>query len=288
MKKFYTLALAAFATLAMNAQVYVVGNVDGVDHWTPENPAYVGTLNAAGNYEVYLPNTGSFKISTTKGTWDDFNAGAFSVNQGNISKAFMNDFFDVEPWGNDTMLPWKGDWTLEVTPDYTKMKLTTTTPEATEAVPAYIIGANTDWGFDDAWLMTSPKLFEYTFMFEGDKTIAPDVEFKIGAAGWTLINYTIGGEILTDGEPNEVPYNEGANMYFADEFLGLCTLEMPNGYNQPAIITFTPKGDGIESVMVSDNAPAEYFNLQGIRVANPEQGLYLVRKGNKVSKVLVK
>ena len=37
-----------------------------------------------------------------------------------------------------------------------------------------------------------------------------------------------------------------------------------------------------------ENIPVEYFNLQGIRVANPENGLYIRRQGNKVSKVLVK
>lgn len=34
------------------------------------------------------------------------------------------------------------------------------------------------------------------------------------------------------------------------------------------------------------NAPAEYFNLQGVRVANPDCGVYIVRQGNKVSKIV--
>lgn len=33
------------------------------------------------------------------------------------------------------------------------------------------------------------------------------------------------------------------------------------------------------------NAPAEYFNLQGIRIMKPAaSGIYITRKGNKVSK----
>lgn len=44
---------------------------------------------------------------------------------------------------------------------------------------------------------------------------------------------------------------------------------------------------GIENI-VTDETPAEYFNLQGIRIANPVAGLYLMRKGNEVKKVLVK
>lgn len=38
----------------------------------------------------------------------------------------------------------------------------------------------------------------------------------------------------------------------------------------------------------ADNAPAEYFNLNGVRVANPENGMYIMRQGGKVSKVIVK
>lgn len=46
---------------------------------------------------------------------------------------------------------------------------------------------------------------------------------------------------------------------------------------------------GVEDVTVSDeNAPVEYYNLQGIRVNNPEGGVFIRRQGNTVTKVLVK
>lgn len=47
-------------------------------------------------------------------------------------------------------------------------------------------------------------------------------------------------------------------------------------------------GAGVSEVIVDENAPVEYFNLQGMRVANPENGIYIVRQGNKTSKVFVK
>lgn len=51
-----------------------------------------------------------------------------------------------------------------------------------------------------------------------------------------------------------------------------------------------PEAAGVESVVVEDsaNAPKEYFNLQGVRVANPENGLYIVRQGNKVTKTFIR
>lgn len=54
-------------------------------------------------------------------------------------------------------------------------------------------------------------------------------------------------------------------------------------------ITLSSDSNGIESVSVADeNAPVEYFNLQGVRVTNPENGLFIRRQGNTVSKVTVK
>lgn len=55
---------------------------------------------------------------------------------------------------------------------------------------------------------------------------------------------------------------------------------------------YTPQpyqgGAGVSEVIVDENAPVEYFNLQGMRVANPENGLYIVRQGSKTTKVFVK
>lgn len=44
----------------------------------------------------------------------------------------------------------------------------------------------------------------------------------------------------------------------------------------------------ITDIIADDNAPVEYFNLQGIRVDNPTSGLYIRRQGNRVEKILVK
>lgn len=55
-----------------------------------------------------------------------------------------------------------------------------------------------------------------------------------------------------------------------------------------AIYFYSPKSSGIEGVIVDDaNAPVEYFNLQGVRVDNPENGLYIRRQGSKVEKVVL-
>ena len=45
---------------------------------------------------------------------------------------------------------------------------------------------------------------------------------------------------------------------------------------------------GISNIATDENAPVEYYNLQGVRVANPANGIFFKRQGNKVEKVIVK
>lgn len=53
---------------------------------------------------------------------------------------------------------------------------------------------------------------------------------------------------------------------------------------QPFVIS---TATGIESVEADDNE-AEYYNLQGVRVCNPRGGVYLKRRGSKVTKMTIK
>lgn len=44
---------------------------------------------------------------------------------------------------------------------------------------------------------------------------------------------------------------------------------------------------GVDQIGADNNAVAEYYNLQGIRVDNPSEGVYIVRKGGKATKTVV-
>lgn len=54
----------------------------------------------------------------------------------------------------------------------------------------------------------------------------------------------------------------------------------------------TKSASGIDDIVVDQpadaDAPAVYYNLQGVQVANPSTGIYIVRRGNKVTKELVR
>lgn len=51
-------------------------------------------------------------------------------------------------------------------------------------------------------------------------------------------------------------------------------------------VSFTTTG--INDIDVDTDAAAEYFNMQGVSVSNPENGLYIRRQGNKTEKIFLK
>lgn len=43
---------------------------------------------------------------------------------------------------------------------------------------------------------------------------------------------------------------------------------------------------GVAAIEADENAPVEYYNLQGVRVANPGTGIFIKRQGSKVTKII--
>ncbi len=68
------------------------------------------------------------------------------------------------------------------------------------------------------------------------------------------------------------------------------TFYFKNSGKQPAVFVQLVKGTegAVNTIVTDENAPVEYFNLQGVKVSEPANGLYIKRQGSKVSKVVVK
>ena len=55
----------------------------------------------------------------------------------------------------------------------------------------------------------------------------------------------------------------------------------------PIICTFTTNQvTGVENIGINENVPAVYYNLQGVKVANPENGVFIKVQGGKATKVV--
>ncbi|MDE6121264.1 MAG: DUF5017 domain-containing protein, partial [Muribaculaceae bacterium] len=95
------------------------------------------------------------------------------------------------------------------------------------------------------------------------------------AGAWTFVNS--GNIDLSDylGKKIQIGFKYGSTDSAAD------TWEIKN-------LFIKGETTSISDTIAEENAPVEFFNLQGIRVANPENGIFIRRQGSNVSKVYVK
>ncbi len=98
---------------------------------------------------------------------------------------------------------------------------------------------------------------------------------KIGDTYVTADNGTISGKIWTPAESDKV----SSVVFTATKTTNINTISVD--YKLEA---------GLEDLIISDdvNAPVEFYNLQGVKIANPENGFYIRVQGGKATKVLVK
>ena len=53
------------------------------------------------------------------------------------------------------------------------------------------------------------------------------------------------------------------------------------------IMTFNVENSGVENVLDDSNTHVDYYNLQGVRVENPSNGVFIKRQGGKATKVVI-
>ncbi len=54
------------------------------------------------------------------------------------------------------------------------------------------------------------------------------------------------------------------------------------------VFGYNDTSTSVSNVEINANAPVEYYNLQGVRIADPSNGIFIRRQGNKTSKIAIK
>lgn len=58
---------------------------------------------------------------------------------------------------------------------------------------------------------------------------------------------------------------------------------------EPGYLELPTDDSGVADVLIDENAPVEYYNLQGVRIASPAQGeLVIIRQGSKATKSIIR
>ncbi len=132
-------------------------------------------------------------------------------------------------------------------------------------------------------------------------TISGDNDVKFTLEN-TLNTINVANDGLSNTTPIDISYTDAAGV--SSDNVPANTVVVKNCID-PKLFNITNEGltlaakdgnlilakkvsSGVENVMTEDaDAPVEWFNLQGIRVANPENGIYIRRQGSKVEKVVL-
>lgn len=284
MKKLYSFLAALFVCVAANAQLYIcgTGSVNGTTlNWVPAEAVQL-TAATDGTYTFTVVGATSIKLSTTGGDdWAAFNAGSVGVYNVAVgmNELITEGFDDLA----NTEFPWLGDWTVKVNIAAKTFEASTTTPKPS-SVKLYLVGVIAglpeSWenGFIESHELKTTDGVLYTL--EGVRFAAED-KFKIAGQGWSpnigaagSNNSVYPGNVLTlekGSNPGDlkvmVPYTGLVSYNFETDDFVLGTLA------------------GIESVEAETVAPV-YYNLQGVRVENAENGVFIEVRGNKVAKVI--
>lgn len=149
-----------------------------------------------------------------------------------------------------------------------------------------------------------------TFDFYKNETTPMDADWIYGAkvSGqicWPLqcelvpvgTSMTVSGEMVADNETNmqlhlglqlgdEQTYKD---LYVSAEF----SITAQFDEEEVVLVFFVEKavgelGSGVEGIESDSNAAPVYYDLQGRKVDNPANGLYIVKKGSKVSKQFIR
>lgn len=293
MKKFLLSAAFVAAACAVSAQdYYLVGAFNG---WS--NPSDNVFVEKDGKYVVevaYLEIGGGFKI--TDGTWD--------TNWGsNGNDLVLGETYDLAFNGANLQFA-RGVVGIEnavvtfALTDESATLLITGTAKIDQNIKdwdeLYLMGTITSWGFEEEQHFTYNEEEGVYELKNVQLACATDGgEYKIAGDGWNP-NYGSNGDdpalelnasnamahLVKGSNPDNCPIAlDGVyNFYFTLD-------EDGNG----GTVEIEPVGDdSVAAIMANNNESVVYYNLQGVKVANPANGLYIVKQGSKVSKMLVK
>lgn len=271
-KNLLLVAAAAVFSLPANAQdVYAVGGFQG---WDPANPTVLSYDPETGCASGTISGVSSLKLSTAYGSWDEFDAKAIVPVDALVAGTWTNYINGT----SHVNLPAWGDWTFTIDIVNSKMKVEEKAQEGdVEKAVIYLPGSMNGWTFTDAWKFSTDDGDKYTISVA---EMSASDNWKVATSDWGRVN--LGGGQVTLNTPF-VMVNSGSNCFLTEDVTDVTFVFTLS--NNTLVVTGTT---GISDVVVG-NSNADYYTLQGIRVANPTPGaVYIVKNGNKVSKRIIR
>lgn len=274
-----TMSASAFAGVD---KLYGVGGIDGWGSWSPANGLELQKVeDGVFTWSGKVSAVAYFAFASEIGDWDIINAHRFSpatkdapaVIGDNAMVANVDASWKIEP----------GEYTFRI--DTNNMVLNITETGTVEKITTYVIHGQLDGLTDSDW-KDYPLVAETEDLWTG--TFTPSV-----TGGEFGVQQQINGS-SSEWYASGVSFDPTNTTYaLTGEVAGNCVFDFPAGQAYkftfvPSTATLTITSATAIDAIESENAPAEYFNMQGVRVANPRNGMYIVRQGNKVTKQVIR
>ncbi|MBO5271358.1 MAG: SusF/SusE family outer membrane protein [Muribaculaceae bacterium] len=290
LRKFLAVLVAAVVTLGASAQsLYIFGSFNG---WNPGESIEMWNDNGVYTIEdIEFGAGGNFGLSTVQSSdWTTVNSNRYGFAEDN-AKATEGVAMPIVKGEGAIQVPGAGVYNIYVN----LAAMTVTVKKAGEVVvntpdKLYVFGTLSVANWDPA---QSVELTKEGSKFSGKVTLVDSGDgyayfamSSVQAGDWVIVNAnriapTAGEVAFNLNEAVEFGKGEAA---FKTSAIGEYFINVDY---EKMTVTVSSESAGVESIGV-ENASAVYYNLQGVEVANPQDGLYIVKQGNKVSKQLIK
>lgn len=276
--------------------LYLIGAYNDMN-WDPANSLELtkeGTTFSIS--DINITGSANFSFATVQGTWDDVNAAVRygAGTEKDVKIELVNKVGTAPVYGeiNSNMKAFevaKGTYDMTVAFAAEGITLTVTqTSEAPYVEDLVLTGSFNGWAPNDPAYKFTKEGETYTLHVDN---LPAETELKVKVADDAMWDNAWGAgadATLVNNTPAEAWLGSASNFVLSEDLEDI-TITFVRSDSPSVAATITLAGtNGVEAVEAAQaETPAEYFNLQGIRVANPEAGqLYIIRQGNKVSKVI--
>lgn len=297
MKKLLLLAAGALMGLSASAQWAVVGSYSTPDWNFEASTQLEGTGDELTCTIEYLST--SFKIvDITNNNWDD----AYGVSDADITLS-INTPLQLTKGGDN--IYFSGALTQGVNNATVKWNTSTYTVEVVAAESdivadypeLYMTGSFNEWATPGESGSILGTRTGYYYAFNVDLGTSGSVTFKVASANWATEFAGAEDGVIVGEEPVTVVNKNTKDLttnLTGEQTLVFDMNSMQMWFGEVPEMGDNGDGEGegdgdnnaIHSINVNNAAPV-YYNLNGVKVNNPDKGVYIIRQGNKTSKVVL-
>ena len=281
-KKDFSSIEASFSGAQVEEYFALHGQIFGNPSWSSETMTQNGD-NWEWTGEIVAGEFGMKKMAGSEQI--GWIGGSATISEANTEYAFAA--------GDNSTCSLVGTYTIIYNPTANTIEFKGgVTPPA--PVDLFLAGTFNEWTEADAAYKMANEGDTYTISLES----LAACEFKIVGTTWTLSYGAEGDPTWEEAQPVDVVVNTPMNAWAGSgcnfkitEDLTAVTITFVKSSDASVASTLTVAGQsGVEAVeAVVADAPAVYYNLQGMRVAAPEAGqLYIVDRAGKISKEIAR